>query len=98
MNGFMRPCQTIVPGIICLVFIFLAVSATGCFGQIPDRPGGTRSKLTTCSQNGHLEAVLEGTEITLPFRPDRETVYGKGGCNAYEASYSIRVPESHLLM
>jgi heat shock protein HslJ len=77
----------VVLGFLCLAAILSAITG-GCLGQTQDSLNGTRWTLISYSKGGSLESVVNGTEVTLNFGPDR--VSGSGGCNQYGASYTLQ--------
>lgn len=45
--------------------------------------------LVSYGEEGRLEAVLEGTEITATFNPSEIGVRGSSGCNQYFGDYEV---------
>jgi len=49
----------------------------------------TKWMLEGYGEQGELQAVLEGTEITATFESAESRVHGSAGCNGYFADYEI---------
>ena len=45
--------------------------------------------LISYGEEGRLQSVLEGVEITVMFNPDEDEIRGSAGCNHYFGEYKI---------
>jgi heat shock protein HslJ len=67
------------------VFGLTACSTLGSDSILED----TRWFLRSHGEQGNLEAIIEGTEITATFNSAEGEVSGSAGCNTYFAKYEV---------
>ena len=75
-----------------LVLGILAVSIAGCVGTDTTPTSGledTTWRLESYGEQGNLQSVLDGTEITATFESTKGQVRGSAGCNTYFAEYKV---------
>ena len=78
--------------IAILFSVMLALLAGACSEQEPESTDGledTRWILESYGEQGELQTVLEGTEITAVFDSTDGQVHGSAGCNSYFGDYEI---------
>jgi len=72
--------------LITILSALAVVSLTAC-GATKTALDDTEWVLESYGEQGHLQAVLEGTEITASFNGAEGQVTGSAGCNSYSANY-----------
>jgi len=79
---------------LCLVLLLaIAISGlTACKAE-PAAIDDTAWVLLRFGEQGNLQAVLEGTEITATFNSQDSQVKGSGGCNTYFGEYQAEKNE-----
>ncbi len=79
--------------IIGLVLVLAIVSVAGCTSEEPSVSHGGLEDITwlleSYGEQGDLQAVLEGTEITALFDSAKGQVSGSAGANNYSGAYQI---------
>ncbi|MCK5577067.1 MAG: META domain-containing protein [Dehalococcoidales bacterium] len=70
------------------VFIVTGLAACGAPGS-DSMLEDTKWFLRSYGEQGSLEAIIEGTEITATFHSAKGEVSGSAGCNTYFARYEI---------
>ncbi len=79
---------------LCLVLLLaIAISGlTACKAE-PAAIDDTAWVLLRFGEQGNLQAVLEGTEITATFNNQGSQIEGSGGCNTYFGKYQAEKNE-----
>ncbi len=74
--------------LITILSALTVVSLTAC-GPTKTALDDTEWVLESYGEQGDLQAVLEGTEITASFDGAERQVTGSAGCNSYFSSYEV---------
>ena len=80
--------KVMIVGIFTALSLILVACAPPALENLVD-PADTTWVLESYGEQGNLQAVLEGSEITAIFNSDDGQVQGSAGCNTYFANYHI---------
>lgn len=76
-------------GIILLILVALIAGACAKEVEDEDKFEDTTWFLASYGEQGNLQSVLEGTEITATFESAEHQVNGSAGCNSYFGEYKV---------